>query len=243
MRRWKIAIIFVVSLALTGCIKKYDISDEKSDAIAEYIAGKLLEEDTGYNQKLLKEEPGYEAPTIAVIATPAPTPTTIPITTNVPNATPAITPGSPLEPNDIHNQKYTLTEVFGVSSFNITYKDYKVTDHYTYNFGTLKQHQTPRDGYEYLVVNFSIKNKSKETRPFTLIKNEVQYTLTDDNGVSFASIFTLKENDIQYINLPIDSGKTIDALILFEIPKNDKLTKATLEVIKDNKASTIKLNK
>lgn len=243
MRKWKFAIIFVVSLALTGCIKKYHISDEKSDAIAEYMAGKLLEDDIGYNQKLLKEEPGYDAPTITVIATPAPTPTIIPITTNVPNATPTIIPGSPLEPNDIHNQKYTLTEVLGVSSFNITYKDYKVTDHYTYNFGTSKQLQTPRDGYEYLVVNFSIKNKSKETKPFTLIKNEVQYTLTDDNGVSFASIFTLQENDMQYINLPFTSEGTKDALILFEIPKNDNLTEATLKVIKDSKASTIELNK
>lgn len=225
-----LAFLIIMSLTLTGCIKKYEIPNEKSDVIAEYMAGKLLENQNSYTKNLVPET---DIETIE--------PTTLPSPTILSTPTPVQVTGNAIKPTKKPVKEFLLSKILGTTDFKISYKNYQIVDSYTYKLGNTISTQSPKDGYHYLIINFSIENLTNETKTFSLIKKNVQYILSDHTGLTSLSIFTLKENDMQYINQQIPSRGTTNALVLFEIPKNDQSVQRTLKVVFDQKVSTILL--
>lgn len=236
MKRWKMAIIILMVFPLTGCIQKYNVPDNKSEAVAEYMAGLLLESDMGYKQELTSEEElnintsDEEDTGQDTEVTPTDEPATDVINSDGTNTD-----------SNTTTQEAPLTDVIGAKNFDLSYKGYKLTDTYPEDAESLGFSLNPRSGYKLLVVSFKIKNTAKTEKKFNLIKEDIVYQLVDDNGNSYEPLFTLLENDMQYVDLTIASGKSQDGVLIFEIPKNDNLTKANLSVLNGEKTVTIEL--
>ena len=163
-----IALILLIAVLVCGCSSapEYNITDDESDAIAQYCAYLLLKYDKNKNaeRKLLdkkelediynagKEENVTEAvtptPPITDPGTPTPTPTEAPEVTDTPTPTPEITE----EPKNLVSG---LTELYGKTDFTVEYGYYKLSEKYVeneYSVITPKQ-----DGEKVLALYFLIK--------------------------------------------------------------------------------------
>jgi hypothetical protein len=64
MKRLILFLILIISITLTGCIHETNITEEESDAVAEYMAGLLLKYDDKYDKALIpKDEIGIDSKT------------------------------------------------------------------------------------------------------------------------------------------------------------------------------------
>ncbi len=247
MKRWKMAAIVLLALPFTGCIKQYDIPEDKSDAIAEYMAGTLLQSDSTYKENLIPEdELGLKTPDDNLIGdgvvddiTATPTITPLPSITDgadkdhgtdgKPNGTPGKT------------EKNTLSEVINYEGFNISYYSKKITDRYPENPSNLEFSYNARQGDQIIALTFSVDNLMKKEEVFNLVKQNINYQLTDDEGNVYQPLFTLLINDMQYIDIKVPAGKSKSGILIFEVPKNKMLTKSKLTVSNEDKTVTIEL--
>jgi hypothetical protein len=242
MKRLKFAIIIILVLSLSGCVKEKSLTEEKSDAIAEYMAGLILKYDRNYNQEMfstaeLTSKNSGNTVTQAPTQVPTPTPTLAPSQFPSQGDTTA-------EVSDKDNSSvtdYSMLDVLKKKNFDINYKSYRLTN--TYPDDTDKAYFVlePRNGYQLMVVTFTTKNLSKSSKTLNLSKDNFSYKLKINETV-YKPLLTLLENDLQYIDEKIGSGKTKKALLIFEISKDDKVTNGKLEVSKGKKTGSIVIN-
>lgn len=247
MRRGKIAVIILMVLTFTGCMKQYDVPEDKGDAISEYMAGVLLQGDSGYKDKLLSEEVlGIETPDdgnhgeedadITPSITPTPSVTTMPSD----HSGEDIKNGSKGS-SDQEGQQYNLTQVIGVKDFNISYVSKKLVNQYPESANSLDFSLEPRTGDEFLVITFKVENPLNTQRGFNLMQRNIEYHLTDDEGTNYLPLFTLLVNDMQYIDVTVSGNQSETGVLIFELPHNKKLTKSMLTVSNGSKKVTIEL--
>jgi len=233
MKRMRYVMIMVlVILSFTGCMKEYDIPEDKSDAVAEYMAGLLLNSDDDYDQKLIDP---YDMTEVSSsdnrdFQTPA-------TADNTDKTDTQLSDGN----NDI-DTSYTLNEVIGNDTFTINYKSYKITDIFSDDSDDAYFVLTSRNGYELLAVSFDVMNTTKSTQHFSLNNKEISYQLRSDSSTVSEPLLTLLENDMQFIDLDIKAGKTIKGQLVFEIPQNTNTDNLNIMVAINNKAAVIDIN-
>lgn len=247
MKRWKMAAIVLLALPFTGCMKQYDIPEAKSDAIAEYMAGTLLQSDSTYKENLIPEEElGLTTPDDNIIdGGEGDNITVTPTTTPIPSVTDGVDKnhGTDGKPDDTpgKTEQNTLSEVIGHEGFNVNYYSKKITDRYPENPSNLEFSYNARQGDQILALTFRVENLMKKEEVFNLVKQNISYQLTDDEGNVYQPLFTLLINDMQYIDITVPSGKSKAGILIFEIPKNKMLTKSKLTVSNGDKTVTIEL--
>lgn len=238
MKKIMLVIIILLMLPLTGCIKKYNLTQEQSDEVAEYMAGLVLAYDTGYDQELtpLEDLAGEETNSDAIpdidseIATPTPIPT---VAAN--DITPQVTDTGA----DGTNDTYTLSEVIGKDNFEINYKDYEIVDTYPKDSEDAYFTLTPRAGYRLLVITFTVKNTTESSETLSLSDEKIKYQLDVNDDVSCSPLFTLLENDLRYIDVVIGSGKTKSGFLVFEVSADTDITNINLFVSKNDKSGEV----
>jgi hypothetical protein len=237
MKRLLLILVLLLSLALTGCMQKYTITDEKSDAMAEYMAGLLLENDKNYNQDLIPmddikaDEAAQDSGTSKEDA-------------GTSDTAPTKTPGNDTDSaadNADTKENYSLNEVIGVKNFDIKFKAYKLTDTYPEKPESAYFSLSPRHGYQLLVVSFSVENTSAKTKTFDLSSKDIIYQLNINSGTIYKPQFTLLVNDLKYINIKIKGGATKEAVLAFEVSKDIDLSGNSLDVTYSDKSTTIEV--
>lgn len=234
MKRLKLVIIVLMVLSLTGCVKKYTATDEQSDAIAEYMAGLLLDNDKQYDQALIPEDElnsdGSDTSEDSNTVTQAPSPT------KPAGDAPSGTEDSNSPQSDSNTSSLSsLSEVIGNDSFQIDYKSFKLTDQYKSEYFVLN----PRDGYRLMVISFSIKNISGDKQIINLTKAGIEYEITGKSGTKYAPLLTLLENDLQYINIEIGAGKTKGGVLIFQVPDQSEISGEKLDITNEDKTAEI----
>ena len=236
MKRLKLVLVLLLSFSLTGCIQKYTVTEEQDDAVAEYMAGLLLNNDEDYDQELIPmEEISADNPAADNTASEENkiTPTVAPDATNEDN---------PSNSDSTDNQKeYTISEVIGTENFDIQYKDYKLTETYPEDPESAYFSLNSRPGYQLLVVIFSVKNKADKDEAFDLSKSGVEYQLDINVGTIYKPQFTLLENDLRYIDVTIKGGDTIEAYLVFEVSKDLEISNINLLVSKDSRSEIVEI--
>jgi len=248
MKRWKMAIVVLSVLPLTGCIQRYEVPEDKSDAVAEYMAGALLQSDISYKDKLITEDElgidtsDDENTTGDLELTPTVAPTIVPTVVPTPGGSGGEggNHGSGSNP-DGNSQKYNLSQVIGTDKFNLSYLSKEITENYPEKLENIEFPREPREGNELLVITFKIENLLKTDEKFNLIKNNIEYQLIDDEGAIYNPLFTLLQNDMRFIDITVLGGKSKAGILLFEIPKNKMLQKSKLTVSNGDKTVTIEL--
>jgi hypothetical protein len=222
-------------LLLTGCIKEYPLSEVQTDAVAEYMAGRLLMEDKNYLASLLTyeeiidfedniEEDNIEEDNLV----PKPTKAPDAVNDNEDNV-------------PIKDVNYTLSEVIGVPNFDIIYSSYKLVDTYPEDESNLVFSLDPRPGYQLLVLNFTIENITDKNEVIDLSLSTIQYQLDINVGSIYKPQLALLENNLQYINLNLKAGEKIPAVLIFEVAQDIDLSDIKLIISRDSRSEIVEI--
>lgn len=231
MRRYKLIVILLLLATLTGCIQKFEYSEEQTDAAAEYIAGLMLKNDKEYDADLISMEAIIEKQEAEATTTPTPTPVISPDSSSEQGQTPTTT----VTPE----KDYTLTEVIGEKGFEINYNDYILTESYPEDATDTYFSITPRNGFQLMVLNFSLKNTLDKDNDLNLTKADIVYQLDVNVGTIYDPPFALLENNLKLINLKLKAGEEKPVVLIFEIKKDTEITDVNLMVTRDNRSEII----
>ncbi len=236
MKRLKLIVMLILSFSLTGCIQEYNYTEEESGALAEYMAGRLLAEDKNYDQELPLSEELLSEDNISKENTEQ----TV-VLGSVGNA-------STNHESDVYSKsesdvqaRNSLSSVLGENSFDVNYKSYVLAEIYPDEEANPYFSLTARNGYQLLVVSFTVKNKTSQEKEFNLSNIDVEYQLDANVGTVYKPQFTLLENDLRYIDVMIGANKSTEALLVFEVSDQTDTSNMKLTVTKDKSTSTIEI--
>lgn len=236
MKRIELIVIIVLVLSLSGCVKQNTATEEQSNAVAEYMAGMILDSDEDYDQELVStEEVSGEDITNEANTNDGDTSHTSEIT----HAPSDNSSGTPNHNDENTNSAYTLSEVIGNTNFNINYESYQLVDAYHSDDAYFVLSDSV--GYKYLVVNFAIKNIADSKQTLNLSDGVIEYELIVNSGAVYSPLLALLENDIRYIEVKIDEGKSSKGILIFEVPDNTDISNVNLAITNDNKTAIINI--
>jgi len=233
MKRLRLLVTILFMLSLTGCIQEYKLTDQQSDATAEYMAGLLLKYDKEYEphltprEQLTTKENANSEVSDANTATPTPVQEEA-ITENVDNEGEA-------------NKDYTLSEVIGEDDIEMQYSGYEICETYPEDTTNAYFSLDPVEGKQFLVTSFLAKNLSDKEKTLTLRDSQVQYQLDINVGTIHKPILTLLVNDLHNIDIVIGAGKTETVLLVFEVSKDIDITDINLIASKDDRIEIIEI--
>lgn len=239
MRKWSFVIGVLCVLSLTGCASTYRLSDVETDIVAENMAVLLLKHDHNYQDKELllpKEELEKEM---------------FPTKTDTEDASLSKADQNEKRENKESAAKqpqsgqpeqevYTLSQVIGAKDFDIKYKEYKLYKNYPEDISNTYFSLTPREGNQLLVVSFDAGNTSKDTKSLNLIKTGIRFELKVNQEKTYVPLLTLLENDLQYINIPVEGQKTEEGILVFEIPQ-EKISAVNLTITNGDRAANLEM--
>ncbi len=234
MRRYMLIPIILLMTTLTGCVHKYEYTDQQSDAAAEYIAGVVLKNDKSYEAELVSFEKiieKQEAEVGAVIPEPEDTQNLPSDQENI--AAPAVTK-SPVK-------DFTLTEVINEKGFEIEYSDFIVTESYPEDATEAYFLITARPDNKLVVLSFKLKNTQDKNNRLNLTKSNIVYQLDVNDGTIYEPPFVLLENNLKLIDLKLKAGEEKSVVLIFEVKKATDLAYANLVITRDNRSETIKV--
>lgn len=244
--RKKIFIVAVAtSIALTGCASVPTLSEQQNDAIAEYVADNLLKNDENYtstvklNNDFETAEPvatPYIEPTSA--ATPMESET--PAGDNITNLTSTQVPLSSGEPETSAKPEKTyvsLSNAINLSGVSVKTGDYKCGSEINTNDSNISASK----GNKLLVFNFKLKNNSSAKKKIDMTKKNISYQLSINGKKMNSPLLTIAGEDIHFIKKNIAPGKSIKAILVFEIPSNTKLKDVVLEVTNKDATAQVKI--
>lgn len=215
-------------------MKDYPLTESQTDIVAEYMAGRLLENDKKFTPSLISYHELTEIEEVITGDDALPEPTESP-KEEVKN-----TDDRSGNVESIASEvQYTLSEVIGDPNFDIQYVDYQLADTYPEDESNLVFSVDPRAGYQLLVVNFEIKNISDTNKIIDLSKVKIQYQLDINVGTIYKPQLALLENNMQYINLEIKAGEKAPAVLIFEVTKDIDMSDINLIVSRDEKTEII----
>lgn len=211
-------------LILGGCSSSVAWTDNELNMVAEYIAGTMLKYDKNYEEALVNIEEYEEELQVAMGNQP----------TTSPSSTPTPTP----TPNDVEekpsSENSTIHEVIGGGKVNVEYKSYKTFTSYPKNSKYFSVDAA--EGNELIVVFFELTNQSSKENSIDLISKNVKYQLNINTETYYQPLLTLLSNDVQFLNMELEPNKTVEAVLVYEVPQ--ELNKKEIKLIISDKNKT-----
>lgn len=237
MKKFSLLLICVLSISLTGCMKKYPLSETNTNVVAEYMAGMLLKYDKNYTASLLNyqetdeiSDTGYKED--EEVET---------VKESEDNENDIVNNEENKNNSDAINTDYALSEIIGKQDFDIQYTGYRTVD-------ALSDDETmgvfsveAKEGYIFFVADFSVENKTDRDKGFDLSKSTLKYRLDINNETTFKPQSVLLENNLLFINMNVKAGEKISAILVFEIPKNMDMANIDLNIFNDEMTKTISI--
>lgn len=229
-KRWIVTVI-TTAVVLSGCGKIPDLDDINRDMEAEYMAGALLKYDKN-NDDILD----YDRSILR--ATPTPIPTRKPAAvTQAPSVS-----GSPDEQGNAGGadaaDNVPAQEVFNLKQVDIKMMSAERKDTYGSADAAISAH----DGRTLYIVHFRIRNQAASGQKVNLMKKQLQYRLEADGEIVGAPLMTILKNDLQYYRERMASGRSSEAVLVFEVDKKQKLQNGSIQVSDGNKTGRICVN-
>ena len=234
--------VLAISVITCGCSagEHIALTEEESDAIAQYSAYLLLKYDKNKNfeRKLLdvkelediykerKEESQKDDPT----PTPSPTPT--PTASPEPSGEAEVTP-TPVKEEEIPTEAPVqiggeigeeignLNDLYADRNFTVSYKSFKISKVYSEDEVSSF---SAKEGEKLLSVSISIKNNLEKEKAFISAEHPIEYRLYSGNGDVIAPETSFLPNDLNFLNESnkIGAGKSLKAVLLFVIDEKEE---------------------
>ena len=247
MKRKLLGVIITsaVMLSLTGCADVPDISKKQQDLIAEYSGGILLRYSDRYDLRLvMNDEDGdgmeddmkspapSEGPDSTAQSSPSPTPGT--------TDEPAASAEASEIPQETERPTVGVNEIYGISGLDFSYSSYETVKTYPKNSSDVTM-TADKDG-ALLVVNFNVKNTTKNDIKVDLTGRNINYELDVGGSKIAPSISILDNGGLNYLMTTIKPGKTEKAVLIFNLDKTSVQTaEKQLEISEGDKLAIIKL--
>ena len=238
MKKLGLVLLTLLMLSLTGCIHEYQLTEDATEVVAEFMACSLLEHDEDYEKDLLNKEEleaaAEEDTKEADVAEDV-----------VQNAKPDEEPDKDTQASEVEEgttepeEDYTITEVIGAENFDITYNSYKLCEVYPEDETNAYFSLTPLEGNQLMVASFTAENLAKKEKTLDLRKSKVDYQLDINVGTIYKPLLTLLENNLKYIDMKIGAGQKAEVLLIFEISKDIKLDDINLIISNGAKTEII----
>ncbi len=220
---------------LCGCLQEVPLTDKEMNAVAEYAAGVLLENDDSiYTSALLSKTVMEELLTPTPTATPVPTPTSI--VNNQSGSTsqgqgelPTITP----LPGDSKETIEQLTQLIGQEGFQLSYQGYVLQDSIVNNEYL---NMEAEEGNQYVVAQFQIENQTEEELVFDASNKNLSCILAINVDNRYRAALSMLENNLQYMPITVPAKQTKSAVLIFEVKKQDM---DTINLILKNNADNV----
>ncbi len=254
MRKLLFLLITICGVVLTGCAQLIDLTENESDVLAEYMAGTMLRHTENYEEALIYPEETTEEKEAAIAPDMTETASETDLEShNLTGQSQNSTAAQSSENNKAVAQNLSVQSQYGTivslanmfkgifkNSLSITYQNYKAYDSYPdeNELFTIE----PAEGKKLIAFTFNVKNITKKTQKLDLLKYNISYQLTDNNSSVYYPMMTLLANDIQYINLGIDAGKTRKAVILFELPEKVDMSHLLLTLTYEDKTTFLDIS-
>lgn len=250
MKKPLLILTLFCGMMFTGCAKMTDLSDQQSDVIAEYMAGSVLRYTDNYKEALIYPEDMKEEQTNGTVINESKDTAKEENTANTATDKQdtnkgAVTTGNSTGTKNTETEKSDLNyqEFFKIISddkYQLKYTDFKLQLSYAQRdaYFTL----TPTSGNKLLAVNFKVSNKSKSSAKVNLDKIHIAYKLSTKDGKTYSPMVTLLDTDLKYLNITLKSGKSDDAVLLFDVPENLKTDGLTLSISLNGQKAIIDLN-
>ena len=235
-----LAIMSVSIMLLSACSSTKTLKEEDNAIIAQYIAGSVLKYDTYYTDGLVYAYQRPPADGTAAVDTVQ----TVKLsdkedytnkvikaddTTKVENST----------SNEEVKETYSkLSDIYKNKNLRVDYKKYTTTTSYTGDYSEQAFNVEAKPGNQLVILEFKIKNSSKNKQTINLIRFGITYELKVDEEVYYP-ILSIVSNDIQQFNSTIAAGKSKNAVLIFEVPKELKVNNTTLTVTNVDKVSLV----
>lgn len=235
---------------LGGCGDAIDLTDNESDLISRYAAGCLLDSSEVYDGRL---ELMTKAPDDTRLATETATDDPIadveqndlPTTASEPTATPSqvspSTPNQSTEPGASNKKNVTLDDIYKISGLTFSYNSYGYYKQYPKKNSVIQVYASR--GKTLLVVKFRVKNTSGKTRSVNLVvRDQIVYALKA-GGNTYLPEFAVLDDALTFLMEKIKPGKTIEAVLVYSLPKGLKNTKGLSLRIQENEKEAVVLLK
>ncbi len=248
-------ISILACFALTGCdlVPSLNLTDEQSNLIAEYAAGKLIEYVKGHPGGLMILEdvdraevnPGLKKEEESEQDAPL-----LPGTPNPPQDAPALPESdepvadapTPPEQDDAivdapvadAQPTVTLAEALGLQGAVLTYDHYEVTPTYPENAQELAFSMKAAPDKELLVVHFALSNPTDVDMEAHTDSNDFKVRIVVNGGDKIRGDITFLDNDLMNYKGLLTPGSSVDSVFVFEIPQETQISTMDLVVVVDD---------
>ena len=130
-----------------------------------------------------------------------------------------------------------IDEVLDFSGCSLSYVSCETAEDYTE--GTYFS-MTPASGCDYLILKFSIANKSDAETNVDLIDQLPMFSAQID-GETYSSLTTVLSGDLANINETIAAGDSLEAVLLFEIPEGSAGAVTSVSVKADGNSGSMEI--
>lgn len=206
---------------MCGCLTDVPLTDKEMDAVAEYAAEALLQNDGKFPSALLSKAEMEELLTPTPTVTVVPTPTSIVQSSDKNNGTSQGLNNAPTIttlPGDSEETAEQLTQLVGQEGFRLHYKKYTIQDSVVSNE---YYHLEAKDGKQYIVVEFEIENQTEEQLVFDASKKNLTCVLAINVDNRYKASLSMLENDLQYMSITVPAKERKSAVIIFEVKKEE----------------------
>ncbi len=234
MKKQILILSIIVSLVFTACGSVEEAPVDNTDVIAEYTASLLLKYDRSYNEKLidasyLEELQTEKEETKELVQEKQ-------VNKENQSKQPQIDPTK----NESSSFFHEFSKIIDNEDISIKFEKYGIYDNYPEepenNYFALEK----KTGKKFCVVEFSITNHSSKKKNVNLVKSEIIYQL-EINSVTYNSLLTLLENDLQLLNADIQGNSSDTGHLVFEVPGDIEIKEGLLYATKDLLVSKIEL--
>lgn len=229
IRSLLLLLVCTAAMGLCGC-DYVELTEEESKRIAEYMAGKLLEYDRYYEEKLVKETDGQLAEELEETTKPEEMPSPEPEETVKPEETlspepeetakPEETSPQPVETTTPEEKKLSCEDFFKKAGMKLSYKKSDLHQSYPDDEKNMDFVVEAEKGKKLLVVHMSLTNISGEAKSFSMLQKEVSFTLRQKDGTELRPLMTFLVQDLQYFEADFEKGETCQTVLLFSVDEN-----------------------
>ena len=248
-------LVMVSAVMLAGCdlVPTLEMSEEQSNLIAEYAAGKLLEYAKGHpgglmiledvdrsdvNPGMQKEEEevsellppldGEPIPEMPSDDSADPLPDQGD-TADVPDQdalvdTPEAISEAPSKP---------LEEALGISGATLAYGYYEVASTYPPNDTEIAFSMKAASGKELLILHFALSNPTDQDVEVHTDSDNFKVRLNLNGGERLRGDVTFLDNDLMNYSGVLTGGSSVDAVLVFEIPEGEEVSSMDLLIVVD----------
>lgn len=236
MRKRIFVVAAVTVIGLTGCASVPTLSEDQNNAMAEYMADSLLMHDKNYSNSIkLNSEVETETPQPSVQPTVAPSPKVSDTPAEIQNNG---TTSEISQATETPKQTYvSLSDVLQIPGFKVKFDGFK----FNTNISTKDSNISSKAGKKLFVVKMKFKNNTSSAKKIDMTKNHSKYVLSVDGKQMDSPLLTIADEDIHFIKKKIPAKKSLNAILVFEIPSKTKMKNVVLEVTNKDNVARLKI--